>query len=158
MLQTSLEDIVAIRARIDQKRHSYLNRDADGALDTWLRSDDICVFDLASSLQYFGFDALHATTHGMVDGSEGPFEIDFGEPTVMASGDLACSWQILRVVARQKSGQTTDVRVRQTDVWNRVDGRWYIVHEHNSLPLAPGVSEELLSISEETTGGPGSPG
>jgi ketosteroid isomerase-like protein len=156
MLKTSAEDVAAIRARIMVKRDAYLRRDADGALDTWLRNEDICVFDLASSLQYHGFDALHATTHGMVDGSEGPFEIDFGEPTVMASGDLACSWQILHVIAHQKSGQTTDIRVRQTDVWNRVDGCWYIVHEHNSLPLAPGVSERMLNISEETTGRPGS--
>ena len=88
----------------------------------------------------------------MVDASTGPFEIDFGTPTVMASGDLGCSWQILRVIAQQKSGRTTDITVRQTDIWNKVDGRWYIVHEHNSLPMAEGVSEALLSISDETMG------
>ena len=42
--------------------------------------------------------------------------------------------------------------MRQTDIWNKVDGRWYIVHEHNSLPMAEGVSEALLSISDETMG------
>lgn len=152
MIETDPADVTAIRARIEQKRESYLNRNADGALDTWLRDPRVCVFDLGTTPQYFGWDALHTTTHEMVAGSEGPFVIDFGTPTVMVSGDLGCSWQILRVQAQQKSGGATDIVVRQTDIWNRVDGRWYIVHEHNSLPMAPGESEKLLSISDETMG------
>lgn len=152
MLKTEQTDIEAIRARIQQKRESYLKRNADGALDVWLKDPRVCVFDLGTTPQYFGWDALYTTTHEMVDGSTGPFEIDFGTPTVMASGDLGCSWQILRVIAQQKSGRTTDITVRQTDIWNKVDGRWYIVHEHNSLPMAEGESEALLSISDETMG------
>ena len=152
MLKTEQTDIEAIRARIQQKRESYLKRNADGALDVWLKDPRVCVFDLGTTPQYFGWDALYTTTHEMVDGSTGPFEIDFGTPTVMASGDLGCSWQILRVIAQQKSGRTTDITVRQTNIWNKVDGRWYIVHEHNSLPMAEGVSEALLSISDETMG------
>ena len=141
-----------IKKRILQKRESYLNRNADGALDVWLNSDDICVFDLGATLQYFGFEALKKTTHEMVAGSVGAFEIDFGTPTVLTSDDLGCSWQILRVVAQQKDGRKTDIQVRQTDVWRRVEGRWYIVHEHNSLPMQVGESEKLLSISDETMG------
>ena len=142
-----------IRKRIQQKRDSYLARNADGALDVWLNREDICVFDLGATLQYFGFEALKKTTHEMVAGSVGEFKIDFGSPTVLTSDDLGCSWQILRVVAQQKDGRTTDIQVRQTDVWRLVDGRWYFVHEHNSLPMKEGVSEELLSISDTTMGG-----
>lgn len=142
-----------IRKRIQQKRDSYLARNADGALDVWLDSAEICVFDLGATLQYFGFEALKKTTHEMVAGSVGAFEIDFGAPTILTSGDLGCSWQILHVMAQQKDGRTTDIRVRQTDVWRRVEGRWYIVHEHNSLPMKEGESEQLLSISDATMGG-----
>lgn len=150
MIDSDQSEVEAIQARIQQKRDSYLARDADGALDTWLKDPRVCVFDLGTTPQYFGWDALYTTTHEMVDGSVGPFDIDFGTPTVIVSGDLGCSWQILRVRTDQKSGTRTDIMVRQTDIWNKVDGRWYIVHEHNSLPMQPGESEALLSISDDT--------
>lgn len=150
MLKSNQADIDAIRARIQKKRDSYLNRDADGAVEIWLKDPNVCVFDLGKTPQYFGWDALHKTMHEMVAGSVGTFDVDFGTPTVMASGDLGCSWQILHVTTEQKSGAKTDIIVRQTDVWNRVDGRWYIVHEHVSLPMAEGEAEQLLSISDET--------
>ncbi|MDP9090258.1 MAG: nuclear transport factor 2 family protein [Pseudomonadota bacterium] len=150
MINNDPSEAAAIKARILQKRESYLRCDADGALDVWLKSERICCFDLGAALQYFGYQALHTTTHQMVAGAVGPIDIDFGDPTIMVSSNLACSWQILRVKAAQKGGRVTDIQVRQTDVWNKVDGRWYIVHEHNSLPMQPGAAEAMLSLSDET--------
>jgi ketosteroid isomerase-like protein len=34
-----------------------------------------------------------------------------------------------------KDGTQSHVVVRSTDVWRKIDGKWLIVEEHNSVPV-----------------------
>lgn len=51
-------------------------------------------------------------------------------------GNIAWTTFTFHISARMKNGQQMEVDGRQTNVWERRDDRWLIVHEHGSVPLA----------------------
>jgi ketosteroid isomerase-like protein len=44
------------------------------------------------------------------------------------------------------SGAAVDMWVRATLDCRRVDGRWLIVHDHESVPFDPGTGRALISL------------
>jgi ketosteroid isomerase-like protein len=60
-----------------------------------------------------------------------------GDVRVWKSGDLAWATFTFTARATQRDGRRFDVLGRQTNVFQRIDGAWKIVHEHASVPLGP---------------------
>jgi len=143
--QTSIEDI---KERLLTKSKDYFNRDLDRVMDVYLNREDICIFD--PPIIYYGYEATKKMIRDFISGCVGPMRIEYQSPEVKVSGDLACSWQVARLQYDLKSGQKVDVQCRMTDAWRRVNGKWYVIHEHNSLPLEADTATKVLSLSSGT--------
>lgn len=61
--------------------------------------------------------------------------VEFLNIDVQASGDVAFASYIQHVVGADPAGHPLDVSIRTTDGLRKINGRWLIVHEHNSLAL-----------------------
>jgi ketosteroid isomerase-like protein len=144
-------DVEAIRSRIAEKRVAYAARRPEGSYNLFLNSNDVCVYDLCQPLYYYSWDAVRRITEEFVEATEGPLDVDSGVPEILVSGELAVSWSIVRVRTVLTGGRPVDIQMRQTNAWRRVDGQWFIVHEHNSQPLDHDATQKLLGISKETT-------
>ena len=48
---------------------------------------------------------------------------------------MAFGHSLNRITGRRTSGEETDVWVRATVCFRKVDGRWLIAHEHVSVPF-----------------------
>jgi ketosteroid isomerase-like protein len=75
---------------------------------------------------------------------------------VWKSGDWAWATFTFTARATRRNGDRFEIVGRQSEVFQRVDGRWLIVHEHASVPYAPegtpGVRAEIvLARSVPTT-------
>jgi ketosteroid isomerase-like protein len=140
----------AIRERLLEKGRAYHDRDCPAVMDIYLRSEEICIFDLPPPAQYFGHAAVDKLIGEFIDGAEGPLRIDYMPGQVEASGDLGVSWSLVRIETQLKAGPAIDVIIRQTDVWKRVNGQWYVIHEHNSLPLQEAEANRLFSLDPDT--------
>ena len=64
----------------------------------------------------------------MADASIGDLEIATG-------GNVAYSHSIQHVSLTDKEGKRTEVTVRATDGYKKIDGHWLIAHEHVSVPV-----------------------
>lgn len=53
-----------------------------------------------------------------------------GEVQVMVDGDLATVVFTLTGGGVDQEGNAVEFRQRATHIWRRIDGRWFIVHEH----------------------------
>ena len=148
------DDVEKIRGRIRRKRAAYAARDPQGSYDLFLKSDAVCVYDLCPPPFYHGWDSVKRITEAFVDATEGELDIDSGVPEIMVSGDLACSWSIVRVRTVLKGGHAADITMRQTNIWRRVDGEWFIVHEHNSQPLDAEAMHRLLGFADDVLAAP----
>jgi uncharacterized protein (TIGR02246 family) len=75
------------------------------------------------------FDALFAN-------AAGPFTCRYPRITVRVLSDTAAfSVAYAHIAATMHDGSALDLHERVTNVWQKVDGRWLSVHEHNSVPV-----------------------
>jgi len=91
-------------------------------------------FDI-SPLKFTGWQQYAAEAGKNLEGARGakwsPNGDDF---KIIKSGDLAVTTLTMNVLFTAKSGVTTRMQVRDTDVWEKQGGQWLIVHEHVSVP------------------------
>ena len=149
--QAALSDAMAIKERLLRKSEAYYDRDVAGIMDVYLKREDICIFD--PPIIYYGWNATKRMIRDFVNGSVGPMRIEYRSPEVQVSGDLACSWQVAHIDTDLPDGRNVKVQCRMTDVWQRVDGQWYVIHEHNSVPQDLEHANAVFGLRNETMSG-----
>lgn len=132
--QTSAQDDV--RAVLQEYADAYARRDAAGVLAFF--PDGAARFDLAPPLQQ-GPGTMVGDVEGVaawLAGFDGPVLLEHRDLTVVADGDLALAHALTRMTARTAgSPEPFSFWFRSTFGLRRLDGRWRIVHEHQSTPF-----------------------
>jgi ketosteroid isomerase-like protein len=64
-------------------------------------------------------------------------KVSRGDVRVWKSGDMAWATFTFSARATRRDGRRFEVLGRQTNVFQKLDGAWKIVHEHASVPLGP---------------------
>ncbi|HWW88339.1 MAG TPA: DUF4440 domain-containing protein [Vicinamibacterales bacterium] len=128
-----------------------------GALDRWGRGDPQGFFDIMAPDQTY-FDP---TTAKRIDGQDalkkyiapftGKIHIEKAEmidPKVQRSGDLAVlTFNLVDYGAQLGDGPKTTARWNSTEVYQRLNGRWKIVHSHWSY-VKPALKEETANYAQ----------
>ena len=65
---------------------------------------------------------------------DGPIRYETEDLKITVSGDLAFSTGLFRMIGDQ-NGEHVDMWFRRTLVFQRMDGEWKIVHDHESVPF-----------------------
>lgn len=65
---------------------------------------------------------------------EGDLGYEMRQLTVIESGGLACTHSLNRITGTRKEGGHTNLWFRQTLCLRFIEGRWRIVHVHESVP------------------------
>lgn len=95
----------------------------------------LVVFDVIPPRQYVGAPAYRKDWQTFLGNLEGPVTVELTDLDIGADRNLAYSHSIQRVAGTDKQGKKLDLTLRVTDVYQKVRGRWYIIHEHVSVPV-----------------------
>jgi len=128
------------RAATDDSVRNHIIALERGALDRWGKGDPEGFFDIMASDQTY-FDPITAKR---IDGQEalrkyfapftGKIKIEKAEmidPKVQRSGDLAVlTFNLQNYGAQLDGGPKTTPRWNSTEVYQRLNGSWKIVHSH----------------------------
>jgi ketosteroid isomerase-like protein len=109
-------------------------------------SPDIVYFDVVPGLQYTGSAALRPRFLDWFDAYEGPIGQEIQDLHVMASGDIAVAFMLIRAGGTLKNGQEVGFWVRATSCFQRTDDGWLIAHEHVSLPVDPESGNAAMDL------------
>jgi ketosteroid isomerase-like protein len=110
------------------------------ALERWGKGDpngyfeifapDTTYFDPTLAKRVDGVDALHA----LIDPFKGRIHVERAEmigPKVQQKGDIAVlTFNLISHGAQLGDGPKGDVRWNSTEVYQRISGRWKIIHSH----------------------------
>jgi ketosteroid isomerase-like protein len=122
-----------VRALLDRRSEAVWVRDIDRLMSVY--SPDIVYFDLVPGLQYTGSDALRPRFLEWFDAFEGSIGQEIRDLNILASGDIAVAYMLIRASGTLKNGQEVGYWVRATSAFRRSDHRWLVTHEHVSLPV-----------------------
>jgi uncharacterized protein (TIGR02246 family) len=118
-----------VRRLIEAWAEAVRRHDLDGVLAR--HAEELVYFDVPPPEQVRGIDAYAKSWppfFGYI-GDEGQFELT--ELRIAASQDVAFAHAILLV---RGETEATAARVRLTVGLRKIDGAWWVVHEHHSAP------------------------
>ena len=122
-----------IRKLIDEWASAFRAKNIDGLVAN--HSPDIVLFDVPAPLQYRGADAYRKNWERWLPTLEGPIGCEIRELSVTAGDDVAFSHSLNRITSKRTGGAATDVWVRVTVGFRKIDGAWVVTHEHLSVPF-----------------------
>ena len=122
-----------IKELLDSRSEAVWMKDIDRLMSFY--SPDIVYFDVVPGLQYTGSAALRPRFLEWFDGFKGPIGQEVHDLHVLASGDVAVAYMLIRASGTLKDGREVGYWVRVTSACRRSDHRWLVTHEHVSLPV-----------------------
>lgn len=122
-----------IRALVDAWGQALHAKDIQRVMSHYVT--DIVTFDLAPPLHYTGAEALKQSLEAWFATFRGPVGSEVRDLTITARDDLAFCRSLNRMSGTRTNGEETDVWVRATVCYRKIDGRWLVTHEHVSVPF-----------------------
>jgi ketosteroid isomerase-like protein len=127
-------DEIQIRRLVEEKAAALRDRDPKAMVAGY--APGATVFSLAPPLRQPGDARDPGRTEQWLSTFHGPMDSEFRDVTVDVDGAVAFCTAMTRLTATPK-GMTESFTLwyRSTLGLRRIDGRWRIVHEHESVPF-----------------------
>jgi uncharacterized protein (TIGR02246 family) len=122
-----------IRQLIDGWAKALRAKDIDGVMSHY--APDILLFDLAPPLQYLGTDAYRKNWEEWFATWQGPIGYEIRDLSITTGDGVAFSHSLNRISGKRTNGEETDVWVRATACFRKINGKWKVTHEHISVPF-----------------------
>ena len=133
-----------IRNLIDRRAAALRARDVDAAAA--MLAGPLVQFDVVGELSSLGAQAATERLKQWLASFIGPIDFDPAEISTSAAGDVGFAHCLNHVRAEKIGGGEIDMWWRSTMCFQRIDGRWKIVHEHDSVPFDPGTGQARLDL------------
>jgi ketosteroid isomerase-like protein len=138
-----------IRERIEDLVKALNAKDIDGVIS--LFAPNLVSFDIAphfGALRYFGAENKRRAWQEAFATFSGPFSYELHELNVTTQGEeLAFVHSLNHVRATLASAQISELWVRWTACFRRIDGVWLIVHDHVSVPADLEHGRAVLNLT-----------
>lgn len=133
-----------IRQRVEDLVKALHAKDIDGVMSVY--APNLVSFDVAPPLRYVGAENKRRT---WLEAFAVFRSIDYEvrDLTVTMHGDQAFVHSLNHITGTRASGQTTDLWVRCTACFRRIDGVWLIVHDHVSVPVDLERGQAVLNLT-----------
>ena len=103
-------------------------------------------YDLVPPLQYVGADAYRKEDEAFLAQYEGPIAIELRDVHIVASDGGAFATSRQRISGPLKNGQHSDVWVRVTNGFRKINGQWLDTHDHVSVPADLASGKAVLDL------------
>lgn len=132
MMKTELME-AEVRHRVEGLSKAIRARDLDAVMCFY--TPDNVVLDLDPPQRYMGTPNKRRAWREFFDLHRGDIGYDVRDLKVTAQGDTAFVRSVNRVSGTLPSGSRSEMWVRWTACFKRLDGIWHIAHDHVSAPV-----------------------
>ena len=126
-------DQTEIRALIEDRIQAVRAKDVNASISNL--APDILSFDVVNPLQRSGSDASKKRAEEWFSSFQGPIGYEIRDLSITASDNVAFSHGLSHVSATRIDGGPLDMWWRTTICYRKIDGKWVVTHEHNSVPF-----------------------
>ncbi len=132
---TADADKAAIQSLENTYNEGFNSKDVDKVMSVYAPGRQLFVFDVVPPREYTSWEAYKKDFEGLFSAFAGPMKNTISEQTIHVVGSLAYGHNIQTGEFIGKDGKKVNVVVRTTDIYRKLNGKWLIVEEHNSLPV-----------------------
>jgi ketosteroid isomerase-like protein len=118
----------------------------DKIMSVYAPGKRLFVFDVTPPREYSSWGAYKKDWEELFAAMPGPVKNTISEQTIHVVGSLAYGHNIQTGELTRKDGAKMAIVARTTDVYRKMNGKWLIVEEHNSVPVdLESMKPDLLS-------------
>jgi len=107
--------------------------DIDGVMSIY--APEVVSFDIVPPLRYLGADAFRKVWEEVFFVYQGPIDYEIHDLSITVGDDVAFTHSLNRISGTLNTGQKTDLWLRWTACFRKINGQWLIVHHQNSVPV-----------------------
>ena len=133
-----------IRALIDDRTKAVRAKDSVGA--TSGIAPDILTFDVVNPLRQIGSTASRKRAEEWFSSFQGQIGYEIRDLDITAGDDVAFSHGLCHVSAAKTDGGQLDMWWRTSVCFRKIDGKWMVTHEHNSVPFDRKTGKASLDL------------
>ena len=137
-------DEAQIRGLIEERVKAVRNKDINELMSN--HAPDVLSFDVLNPLQYTGSDKVRERAEEWLSSYQGPIGYEIRDLSVVTGDAAAFCHYLYRVSGTLSDGGRVDMWVRATVCWRNIDGKWMIVHEHQSVPFDVETGKASLNL------------
>jgi uncharacterized protein (TIGR02246 family) len=126
-------DEAQIKRVIEDGVKAVRDRDIEGVMS--LYAQEVVSFDIVPPLQYIGADAFRKPWEDVFSVYRGPIDYQVHDLNITVGDDVAFTHSLNRISGTLISGQKTDLWMRWTACFRKINGKWLIVHHQISVPV-----------------------
>lgn len=130
---THAADEAHVRGIIEERVKAIHDKDINALLRS--HAPDVLAFDVITPLQYVGAATVRDRAEQWFASYPGSIGYEIRNLKVTAGGGVAFGHYLYHVTGTLTDGATVDMWVRVTVCLQQIEGRWMIVHEHQSVPF-----------------------
>jgi ketosteroid isomerase-like protein len=134
-----------IRQRVEDYAKAVSAKDIGRVMS--LYAPDIVSFDLNPPLRYVGTDNKRRAWQEFFAIYTGPVAYEVRDLNITTDGELAFVHSLNHVKGTLASGHITDLWMRWTACFRRIDGVWLVVHDHVSVPADLEHGKAVLNLT-----------
>jgi len=134
----------AIRDLVDRLVKAVRAKDLDGVMSAY--APDLVAFDIVPPLQYVSAESYKKPWRAVFELYEKPLQYEVRDLSITASDDVAFSHSLNLLTGTMKNGRKTDLWLRFTACYRKIDGKWLIAHLQASVPVDMGTGKALLDL------------
>jgi uncharacterized protein (TIGR02246 family) len=128
-------DKSAIEALEKRYVEAFKAKDVNALMACYAPGKELFVFDAVPPREYASAEAYRKDWEGLFAAYPGPLSNEISEQSITVVGPVAYGHNVQTGYFTSKNGSRTDVVVRVTDVYRKINGKWLIVQEHVSFPV-----------------------
>ena len=122
-----------IRDLVNNRVESVRAKDVNKVMSD--HAPDILLFDVLIPLQYSGVEEARKRTEEWFSAYGGPIGYEVRDLNITAGADVAFCSFLYHVTGTMTNGTEVNMWVRTTLCCRKIEGRWLVTHEHNSVPF-----------------------
>lgn len=126
-------DEAQLHALIDERVRAVRDKDINGLMVH--HAPDVLTFDALSPLQYTGSDKVKERAEEWFSWYQGPIGYEIHGLSITTGATAAFCHYLYRVNGTMTNGKEVDMWVRATLCFSKIDDKWMVTHEHNSVPF-----------------------
>ncbi|MBE7385124.1 MAG: nuclear transport factor 2 family protein [Leptolyngbya sp. SIO1E4] len=131
-----LGDNMLFKQLTDQTYAAWNTQNPDAVAKFYLNDPNLVIYD-ATPLKYKGWDDFKAGIQTHLFDKLNRFKLVANNDLEATHyGDLVLTTFTYHLSAESKTGELIEAEGRQTDLWQKEDDRWLIIHEHTSAPVS----------------------
>jgi ketosteroid isomerase-like protein len=133
-----------IRELIEERVKAVRDKDINALLSN--HAPDILSFDVLNPLQYTGADAVRERAEKWLSSYQSSIGYEIRDLSITTGDDVAFCHYLYRVSGTLTDGGKVDMWVRATVCLSKIDSKWMIVHEHQSVPFDIETGKASLNL------------